>query len=410
LDGAGIDGSAAGEPDGNVASRDAGTGDVDASVDAAPDGPPPLLVTDAGVHTPGDDLEVPTGIVPGDPAPAGSTPSCAGWPTLPAVAPGKRCPENVPAGQVCLEEGWVCTFHRAPGETQATPGAYWWDSAEAISPVPPACMLNTERAAHISPVFVRGIRMDIHEFTNGDLVDLLAALPAAVAAQVPVPPERTGERPLGGVDVPDEPNPPAEPYTGWFGRTFRPLGPGIPWISYESPVVGLNRSEAIAICKARGGRLPLIDDFQRASRGLAPTARVFPWGDEIPTSSCPTGYPAWNLDTVPELGYRGVAQMPRVTHHTLDRTPGGVRFLMSGAHEWTATPPDSYPVFRFTRTPAIYTAPPFNLANDVPEFGIELPFIAHASLQPHGLRFAASDKLLSDTRSYTRGFRCVFDL
>jgi|GEM_PF-6072730 len=142
--------------------------------------------------------------------------------SLPAVAPGKRCPENVPAGQVCLEEGWVCTFHRAPGETQATPGSYWWDSAEAFSPVPPACMLNMERAAHISPVFVRRIRMDIHEFTNGDLVDLFAALPPAVAAQLPVPPERTGERPLGGVDVPDEPNPPAEPYTGWFGRTSRP--------------------------------------------------------------------------------------------------------------------------------------------------------------------------------------------
>ena len=391
-------------PDGG---RDSGDATTDRDV-------PPYY--DASV--PGSDLEVPTGIVPGDPAPAGSVPSCPGYPgPFPAVTPGKPCPANVPAGQVCLEEGWVCTFHRDRNYAPPAGKPYTWDSKEEVATPPPACQLETSNVGSISPVFVRGFRMDIREFTNGDLMALLASLPTAEAAKVPVPPERT--------DDPEEESfpceeatrmpPPQRPRTGWFGRTFRPLarcGKNGPAIDYSSPVVGLDRPEAEAICKARGGRLPRVDEFQRAARGLAPTARLFPWGDDIPSNAtCPTGFTGWGafqgavgVDAFD--GVHGVSNMP-----SADRTPGGVRGILAGISEWTGTSATftSGANIEFHREPAVYKAPPTQ-GNEDPSHAVELRSSSAFGNKAEGVRFVAEPASNAGLGSVYVGFRCMFDL
>lgn len=409
-------------------------GGVDASVPTdsgdLESGPPPDGGRDSGDATtdrdvppyydasvPGSDLEVPTGIVPGDPAPAGSVPSCPGYPgPFPAVTPGKPCPANVPAAQVCLEEGWVCTFHRDRNYAPPAGKPYTWDSKEGVATPPPACQLETSNVGSISPVFVRGFRMDIREFTNGDLMALLASLPAAEAAKVPVPPERT--------DDPEEESfpceeatrmpPPQRPRTGWFGRTFRPLaacGVNGAAIDYRSPVVGLNRPAAEAICKARGGRLPRVDEFQRAARGLAPTARLFPWGDDIPSNrTCPTGFAGW-WDFQSPVGAEGFDGVHTIDGRvSADRTPGGVRGILAGISEWTGSSAFSSGADGvFYREPAIYKAPPTQ-GNEDPLRAVELRSSSANGNKAEGVRFLADPAHGAGARTLYLGFRCMFDL
>jgi formylglycine-generating enzyme required for sulfatase activity len=411
-------------------------GGVDASVPAdsgdLESGPPPEGGRDGGDATieqdvppyydasvPGSDLEVPTGIVPGDPAPAGSVPSCPGYPgPFPAVTPGKSCPANVPAGQVCLEEGWVCTFHRDRNYAPPAGKPYTWDSKEEVATPPPACQLETSNVGSISPVFVRGFRMDIREFTNGDLMALLASLPPAEAAKVPVPPERTDdpEEKSAFCEASQLTPPPQKPRTGWFGRTFRPLaacGYNSPGIGYASPVVGLDRPSAEAICKARGGRLPRVDEFQRAARGLAPTARLFPWGDDIPTNAtCPTGHASWSECAPLAVGgdpFDGVHRIASVTTQDSDRSPGGVRGILGGISEWTATGTNSGGTFAFQREPGIYTAPPISPVES-PVATVELRSSSAAEAKAEGVRFLADPAHGVGARTLYLGFRCMFDL
>ncbi len=411
-----VDGPADGSTDGPIA-------DGGANADASDAPTIPFYPTPETLGTPGDDLETPVD-VNGDPPPAGSVPSCDGYPNalFPAVAKGKACPPNAPAGQVCLEEGWVCTFHRDRNYIVPVGERAHWDSAEGIANPPPACVLETSNVGKISPVFVRGFRMDIHEFTNGDLMALLASLPPADAAKIPVPPERLGlpEKQEVQIDQATEVRiyyPDQAPLTGWFGRTFRPLKDydGYPAIQYRSPVVALSKSEAQGICKARGGRLPLVDEYQRASRGLAPIARLFPWGDAIPTNVvCPTGNPQWRemcgSAGVSSTAHNGVHRMPSVAHlppqfnDGIERTEGGVRGLMGGVQEWTGSNPPSFRQPNFGREPAVYPTQPDPL-------GVEISTTVDLSTanSVSGLRFTHVARS-ADSPDLEHGFRCVFDL
>jgi len=412
-----VDGPADGSTDGPRAD---GGPNADAS-----DAPTiPFYPTPETLGTPGDDLETP-GDVTGDPAPAGSVPSCDGYPNalFPAVAKGKSCPPNAPAGQVCLEEGWVCTFHRDRSYVVPAGESAHWDSAEGIANPPPACVLQTSNVGKISPVFVRGFRMDIHEFTNGDLMALLASLPPADAAKLPVPPERFGlpEKQEVEIDQATETriyHPDQSALTGWFGRTFRPLRTydGRPGIQYRSPVVGLSKQQAAAICKARGGRLPLVDEYQRASRGLAPNARLFPWGADIPgNQTCPTGNPLWRSYVsgagVGSTAENGVHIVPPVVDIPLgpfdgtERTPGGVRGLMGGTSEYSGSIPYNSRSTVFAREPGIYTAPPEpNASSD--GTSVELS----VNMGPRGAVRFTHVNLWEENPDLEHGFRCVFDL
>ena len=384
----------------------------------------PFYPTPEDLGTPGDDLETPVD-VNGDPAPAGSVPSCEGYPNalFPAVAKGKSCPPNAPAGQVCLEEGWVCTFHRDRNYIVPVGERAHWDSAEGIANPPPACVLQTSNVGKISPVFVRGFRMDIHEFTNGDLMALLASLPPADAAKIPVPPERFGLPEKQEPDVVfDElvPYPDQQPLTGWFGRTFRPLRTydGSPGIQYRSPVVGLSKQQAGAICKARGGRLPLVDEYQRAARGLAPNARLFPWGADTPgNQTCPTGNPEWRTVVgmpagISPFAENGVHRMPSISHvpprpyDGTERTPAGVRGLLGGTAEYTGSAPYGAVSTLFAREPGIYTASPEPVGGALDGTTVELSVTAG----PRGaVRFTHVYRS-DDIADLEHGFRCVFDL
>jgi hypothetical protein len=307
-----------------------------------------------------------------------------------------------------LEEGWVCTFHRDHTYNPPDGAPFHWDSAEEVAVPPPACILETSNVGRISPVFMRGIRMDIHEFTNGDLVALLGSLPPAAAAVLEVPPERTDD-PISTDNGCDEYATPTRAFTGWFGREFRTLsGCGAPYVRLKSPVVGLRREDAKAICAARGGRLPTIDDYQRAARGLAPTARLFPWGDALPsTPGCGTGEPLLGAIAPRIVTQRnGVPWVPPVDAGSYDRTPGGGRNLLGNVSEWTGSETDSFGGSRFFRESTIYFNPPKPPLNQVGQFGIELTSAVPRPVgEKLGVRFSSGPAFTTGDRTVYRGFR-----
>lgn len=110
----------------------------------------------------------------------------------------------------------------------------------------------------------------------------------------------------------------------------------------REPVRCVNWEEAQAYCGFRRGRLPSEAEWERAARGLLPSARRYPWGDEVPDGGDPE-----------------------------DRTDEGVQDLAGGVAEWTADGGDFYP-----ELPPLPDAGPdasSDAALDAPPFAHGLP-------------------------------------
>ncbi len=83
---------------------------------------------------------------------------------------------------------------------------------------------------------------------------------------------------------------------------------------HRSPVACVAWSEAREFCAWRGGRLPTEAEWERASAGILPAHRTYPWGDELRDGEAPR-----------------------------DRTPEGLRAMGGGVAEWVEDPGDFYP-------------------------------------------------------------------
>jgi formylglycine-generating enzyme required for sulfatase activity len=185
---------------------------------------------------------------------------------------------------------------------------------------------------------------------------------------------------------------------GWTrpARTF-PLCTSMSLVSeHDKPMNCISQAEAAAYCRAVGGRLPTVDEWEHVAKGGQ--ARVYPWGDDAPAlggaranhcdARCPEvlttqddkGLPrAERVDAAVDDGFAGPAPVGRFPRGA---TAQGVLDLAGNVREWTSTSNEKHVEVRGGS------------------------FIDRA----RGLRASNRMKVVPDQRVPTLGFRCVRDV
>lgn len=104
----------------------------------------------------------------------------------------------------------------------------------------------------------------------------------------------------------------------------------------DRPVVCLDRAQAQALCRFRGGRLPSHDEWERAARGV--DAHLFPWG-----SNWEPGRSNWGERDMARISVAGLLDGHELTApvHALaqGRSPEGAYNMAGNVAEWVAPPP-----------------------------------------------------------------------
>jgi len=103
----------------------------------------------------------------------------------------------------------------------------------------------------------------------------------------------------------------------------------------DFPVQGISRNMAEAFCAWDGGRrLPTSMEWEKAARGPAPRAPVWPWGDEPDCGLVDSGDPPCSSDASPNF-----ASDRYDSFSVASESYYGAQFMGFGVHEWVL---DSY--------------------------------------------------------------------
>ncbi|HEY5627574.1 MAG TPA: SUMF1/EgtB/PvdO family nonheme iron enzyme [Nitrospira sp.] len=95
-----------------------------------------------------------------------------------------------------------------------------------------------------------------------------------------------------------------------------------PIVRADRPVRWVNWMEALGYCLWAGKRLPTEAEWEKAARG--PDGRIYPWGNEAPTSAQAVFGLKEGTDTVSQVGNRDAG-----------KSPYGVHDMAGNLYEWT---------------------------------------------------------------------------
>lgn len=231
---------------------------------------------------------------------------------LPSVVPsGKTCSSATMDGAICIAEGW---FQLAQWSTQvfrANDGGWLEFPSQTV--------------------YLDQFYLDTTEVTNESYERYLED-----AGATP-PPALCGCTNEDFLD--DQVWRTVSETSGWTDAGRPETGRG------RQPVVCVTRSEAMAYCTWRGGRLPSVAEFMKAARGAFPSVRRAPWGDEPPSldddrlimlpANFYSDYLAVNLRKPAVLG-RGFQNTPDVSTRRLGLSATGASDLTGGASEFAS--------------------------------------------------------------------------
>lgn len=224
---------------------------------------------------------------------------------LPEVSPmGRSCvdAQSVP-GAICHERGWFYLSR--------------WTTGVALN-------VSGESRRPLEPVYLDSFAIDRAEVTRADYGRFVDVNDAGVRG----PPSECGGYVNVDADYPEIGWLPVAERSGWTDG-------GTPTSGTELvPVTCVTRTEAMAFCAYRGGRLPTTLEFFRAVRGLYPSQRRFPWGDAPPSLSAGPGpFPQSFLAEYAAVSLRRFSDPPPVATRMLGQSDVGVFDLVGSVSE-----------------------------------------------------------------------------
>jgi formylglycine-generating enzyme required for sulfatase activity len=265
-------------------------------------------------------------------------------------------------------------------------------------------------------VYLPAFAIDKYEVTIGEYFAYVSANPGAY-----VPPPLCENEPLLWSC-----EPPCDSRTGW-GEDGKPLPDGTHGrLSYlDIPMNCINREEAEAYCRWRGGRLPTEEEWERAAKGLIPDRRKLPWGndpihggpfDGEASCSDPRSYPLdeERLDECSLPIWESDIHLVEIS-----QSPGGVWNLNHQVAEWVAGDFLPYP----GHDPSLWhwsiddcrVRGGCHATDGDPDTITYIPiwsrcvddFILYDPEAPH---YAYANFLKTQQRANIVGFRCAYDL
>ena len=163
-------------------------------------------------------------------------------------------------------------------------------------------------------VSLPGFYIDKYEVTIGDYKKFLDAIAAGAEIK---------EHPFAGGKKDHRPANWDEMLRAIQNHAVLGIGDHEGWLTWDSPVFGIDWFDAYAYADWRGKRLPTEQEWEKAARGA--DGRMYPWGNQFEAAKCDdASAPArteWSV----------------VYAYPQDQSPYGVIGAEGGVSEWTAT-------------------------------------------------------------------------